>query len=370
MGDQLVQLLEELIEIDSSTKDGANHAIDYCAEWLKDRGLQVKRVSNQGYRSLVCTIGEGEQTIVLNGHVDVIEGEKDQFRPFSRNNKMYGRGSIDMKAGVAAMMVTVAELKDRKLPAKVMLQLVPDEEKGGRYGSKYLADQGYYGDFMICGEPTNLGISVQSKGVLQLDFKIHGKPSHGSRPWDGVNAILKAYQLYEDILRLPFAEETDPPFFDKPSINLARLSGGTVYNKVPELCEMALDIRYLPKQNPDEIYQQIKEITDGEVNIHICNEPVKTKADHPYVKLLESSIRKETQLEDVKVFGQHGSSDAQFFTKYGTAAVEFGPVGADWHGEDEMVYIDSVKEYVNILKEFVQTEVAASDKEALFQAKN
>ncbi|MFC4402267.1 M20 family metallopeptidase [Gracilibacillus xinjiangensis] len=360
MGDQLVSLLEELIEIDSSSKDGANQAIDFCANWLEKRGLQVEKVSNSGYRSLVCVIGEGQQTIVLNGHVDVIEGEEEQFRPFKKNDKMYGRGSVDMKAGVAAMMEAVAQLKDQQLQTKVMLQLVPDEEKGGRYGSKFLADQGYRGEFMICGEPTNLGIAVQSKGVLQLDFKIHGKPSHGSRPWDGINAILKAYQLYEDILRLPFAEEIEPPFFDKPSINLARLSGGTVYNKVPEICEMALDIRYLPNQNPDVIYQQIKEITDGKVQIHICNDPVKTEADDPYVDMLKRSLKRQTQLEDINVFGQHGSSDAQFFTKYGSAAVEFGPVGADWHGENEMVYIDSVREYVEVLKDFIKIEVSNS----------
>ncbi|KAB8137781.1 M20 family metallopeptidase [Gracilibacillus oryzae] len=358
MREQLVSLLKELIEIDSSTKDGANRAVDFCADWLEGRGLLVNKISNSGYQSLVCEIGEGEQTIVLNGHVDVIEGEKEQFQPFIKDGKMYGRGSVDMKAGVAAMMETVAQLKDHVLPAKVMLQIVPDEETGGRNGSKFLADQGYRGDFMICGEPTNLGVAVQSKGVLQLDFKIYGKPAHGSRPWDGVNAVMKAYQLYEDILRLPFAEEIEPPFYDKPSINLAKLSGGTVYNKVPEVCEMALDIRYLPNQDPNVIYQQIKDITDGDVQIHICNDPVKTEPDDPYVQMLKRSIKRETQLEDVNVFGQHGSSDAQFFTKYGSAAVEFGPVGADWHGENEMVYIDSVREYVEIMKDFISIDVA------------
>lgn len=357
MEDRVVLLLHELIKIDSSTRSGANQAIDYCANWLKQHGLEVTEINNEGYQSLVCEIGEGNQTIVLNGHVDVVEAEEQQFEPYVVDGKMYGRGSVDMKAGVVAMMETIVQLKDQQLSTKVMLQLVPDEETGGIYGSKYLADQGYCGDFIICGEPTSLGIGIQSKGVLQLDFKIRGEPAHGSRPWEGVNAILKATNLYEDILKLPFAEETCPPLYDKPSINLAKLSGGTVYNKVPEVCKMALDIRYLPNQSPDSIYQQINQITDGDVSIHICNDPVKTEADNPYVKKLCKAIKRNTQLEEVNIFGQHGSSDGQFFAKYGCDAIEFGPVGADWHGKNEMVYIHSLKEYVKVMKDFIQMEV-------------
>jgi len=354
MGDP-IPLLEELIKIDSSTKSGANQAVDYCTNWLENKGLRVVRITNNGYHLLVCEIGQGDQTIVLNGHVDVIEADDQQFHPYVKEGKMYGRGSIDMKAGVATMMETVAELKDKDLNTKVMLQIVPDEETGGRYGTKYLTDQGYLGDFIICGEPTNLGIAIQSKGVLQLDFEIHGKPSHGSRPWEGINAITKAYALYENILRLPFAEETAPPLFDKPSINLAKLSGGTVYNKVPETCKMALDIRYLPEQSPDKIFNQIIEITDGEVKVHIINGPVETKADNPYVKALEAAIKNKTQLETVNIYGQHGSSDGQFFTEYGRSAIEFGPIGYDWHGDKELVYVDSVREYQEVLEDFIRS---------------
>ncbi len=351
--DNFVHILKDLIKIDSSTKAGANQAIEYCADWLRQRDLPVEVINNEGYQLVVCEIGQGEKTVVLNGHVDVIEGEAEQFEPIIQEGKMYGRGSIDMKAGVAAMMETVDQLQNKPLTSKVMLQLVSDEETGGRYGSKYLADNGYRGDFMICGEPTNLGIAIQSKGVLQLDCLVNGKPAHGSRPWEGSNAITLAVDLYERILSLPFAQETAPPLYDKPSINLAKLNGGTVYNKVPDIFEMALDIRYLPDQSPEEIYEQVKSIMVGEVSIHICNDPVKTTEDDPFVSLLKDSIQRETQLEKINVFGQHGSSDAQFFTKYGMPSIEFGPVGTDWHGENELVYINSIKEYINVMKDFI-----------------
>ncbi|MCE7791126.1 M20/M25/M40 family metallo-hydrolase [Salipaludibacillus sp. CUR1] len=355
MGDP-IPLLEDLIKIDSSTKDGANEAVNYCEKWLADRGLEVKSLRNNGYHMLVSEIGKGENTIVFNAHVDVVEGEEEQFRPFELDGKLYGRGAVDMKAGAAAMMETMIELKDTDLPCRVMLQVVPDEETGGANGTKYLTEQGYLGDFIICGEPTNLGIAIQSKGVVQLDFEINGKPAHGSRPWEGKNAIIKAMDLYERILELPFAQETAQPMFNKPSINLAKLNGGTVYNKVPEKCHMSLDIRYLPEQSPDEIIKQIEEITtDGKVSVHITNRPVTTKEDNPYVEGLVKSLQNKTQLETINIYGQHGSNDGQFFTKYGGAAVEFGPVGGDWHGEKEMVYIESVRQYQHVISDFVQS---------------
>ncbi|WP_087973276.1 M20 family metallopeptidase [Oceanobacillus rekensis] len=354
MGDP-IPLLEKLIEIDSSNKTGANEAIDYCAEWLENRGLTVKKIVNNGHHMLVCEIGQGKNTIVFNGHIDVIEAEDRQFKAYINDGKMYGRGSVDMKAGVATMMETVAQLKNHNLKSKVMLQIVPDEETGGSNGTKYLTENGYLGDFIICGEPTNMGIAIQSKGVLQLDFVIEGKPAHGSRPWEGDNAITKAFYLYEEILELPFAEETSPPMYDKPSINLAKIHGGTVYNKVPESCKMSLDIRYLPEQSPDEIFKQIQEITEGTISTHMRNRPVKTKEDNPFVQALAESIKNQTQFERVNIFGQHGSNDGQFFTEYGGSAIEFGPIGHDWHGDEEMVYVDSVREYQQVLKHFVST---------------
>ncbi|AXI08085.1 succinyl-diaminopimelate desuccinylase [Oceanobacillus zhaokaii] len=347
-----IPLLEELIKIDSSTKAGANKAISYCEQWLTDHGLPVIKLENQGFHMLVCEIGQGDRTIVLNGHIDVIEAEERQFQPYIKDGKMYGRGAVDMKAGVAASMLAAAQLKDSDLTSRVMLQIVPDEETGGINGTKYLTEKGYLGDFIICGEPTNMGIAIQSKGVLQLDIIVQGKPAHGSRPWEGANAITKAISLYEEILELPFAQESTP-MFNRPSINLAKIQGGTVYNKVPDLCEISLDIRYLPDQSPEDIVQQIQAITDSTVTTHMLNNPVKTKADNPYVEALGESIKRITQLEKVNIFGQHGSNDGQFFTEYGGSAVEFGPVGSDWHGENEMVDVDSVREYQEVLVDFI-----------------
>jgi succinyl-diaminopimelate desuccinylase len=350
-----IPLLEELVKIDSSTKSGVNKIMDFSKEWLEQRGLEVKKLENSGYSMLVCEIGSGEETIVFNAHLDVVNGEEHQFTPIKKDGKMYGRGTVDMKAGAAAMMETVADLQKENLPCRVMLQIVPDEETGGTLGTKYLTEQGYLGDFIICGEPTNFGIAIQSKGVLQLDIDFEGTSAHGSRPWEGKNAIHKAMDLYEQIYKLPFAETTAPPVYGKPSINLAAINGGGTYNKVPKECSMSLDIRYLPDQDAREIVKEIESITDGEIYVHDIGAPVRTEEHNPYVQDLSRSLVQETDLEKANLYGQHGSNDGKFFTPYGGASVEFGPAGHDWHGEKEMVYMDSVKEYQRILADFVRT---------------
>ena len=345
------QLLKDLVSIDSSTKEGANEAVQFCHEWLKGKGLAPQMMSNNGYQMLVCEAGQGEKTVIFNGHVDVVSGKKEQFTPYEKDGRLYGRGSADMKAGVAAMMCALAELMKEPLSCKVQLQIVSDEEIGGKNCSKFLVEKGFTGDFVICGEPTQLGIGLQAKGILQLDIEVEGESAHGSRPWEGKNAIVKAYELYNRILSLPFTKESSE-FYASPSINLAKISGGTVYNKVPDLCTMSLDIRFLPQQNKDGILKQIREITDAKLHIHHTGEPVKTQKNDVYVQTLAKVVR-NTLEKEADIFGQHGAADALYFAKKGIPAIEFGPAGAAWHGDEEYVDLQSVETYKNILKDFV-----------------
>ncbi|SFC87101.1 succinyl-diaminopimelate desuccinylase [Bacillus sp. OV322] len=348
----LEDLLKKLISIDSSTKEGANEAVEYCSLWLSEQGLPVSQFENNGHKMLVCSIGSGEKTLIFNGHVDVVSGKPNQFIPEVREGRLYGRGSADMKAGVAAMMTAAAALKNHKLGLKIQLQIVSDEETGGFNCSGYLAKQGYLGDFVICAEPTQLGIALQAKGVMQTDIEISGKPAHGSRPWEGINAIEKAYEVYQHILTLPFTKERTE-LYDGPSVNLAKIKAGEVYNKVPDKCIIGLDIRYLPSQNKDEIIRQIQSITDGKVSVRMFSQPVKTEENDPYISLLRPIVEKYTTKE-ARIFGQHGSADTVFYAAFDIPAIEFGPSGADWHGDDEYVVLESVELYKNMLIDFAR----------------
>jgi succinyl-diaminopimelate desuccinylase len=347
------ELLKELLLIDSSTKEGANQAVEFCKQWLIEHELQPNLIENNGYKMLVCEIGEGATTIVFNGHVDVVSGKKEQFVPVEKEGRIYARGAADMKAGVAAMMFAMKELSNQRLGVKIQLQIVSDEEIGGYNCSGYLVENGYRGDFVICSEPTQLGIALQAKGVLRLEVEVSGKSAHGSRPWEGDNAIVKAYKVYEKVLELPFTQDSSE-FYQSPSINLAIISGGEVFNKVPDRCVMSLDIRYLPGQNPDVIVEQIRNISGGEVRIGLNGIPVATERDNLFITRLKPVLEKHIGGEAV-IFGQHGAADTQYFSAHGIPAIEFGPSGGNWHGDDEFVEYESIEKYKDVLVDFIKT---------------
>ena len=105
------------------------------------------------------------------------------------------------------------------------------------------------GDFVITGEPTDMHIGIQAKGVLAIRLEVNGRAAHGATPWLGENAILKALDVFRAIESLPFARQSSE-LFDRPSINLGRILGGDALNKVPDTCVIDVDIRYLPRAGP------------------------------------------------------------------------------------------------------------------------
>src|SRR4028118_615408 len=180
-----------------------------------------------------------------------------------------------MRAALAAMMYAVEDLRSVGPGATVELLVVPDEEweHGGPTGAEILIGQGHVGDFLITGEPTDFHIGTQAKGVLDLRVTLRGKSAHGSQPWLGKNAALLAYEHYRRVLELPFATERSD-LFPYPSVNLARIIGGDVLNRVPDRCTYDLDIRYLPGQDPKEIARQIRSVDlPAEVAVLLRPEP-------------------------------------------------------------------------------------------------
>ncbi|PSL25981.1 succinyl-diaminopimelate desuccinylase [Planomicrobium soli] len=350
----MIELLKELIKIKSDNQSGANKALLFCADWLKSHGQETAIHKNNGYLMLTAVKGQGNETIVWNGHVDVVPGYDNQFDPVEKNGRIYGRGSADMKAGVAAMMTAFVELDAEALSRVVQLHIVTDEETGGHNTSEWLVSQGFTGDFVICGEPTGLKVGLQSKGVLHMDLMFKGKPAHGSRPWEGLNAIECAMAFHRKVADLPFQQEATP-YFAHPSVNLAIINAGDRYNVVPDRCNMSYDIRFLPGQEPKEIIQQMKDLADTlELDMTYkadsSTPALITKAEHPYIQSLQQAIRQTTDSEPV-LFGQHGAADTRYYapTMGGEGAIEFGPAGSDWHGDEEYIVISGLYDYKAIL---------------------
>lgn len=346
-------LLEELVSVDSSTKENANKLVDILSVYLEENGVKGRIIENKGYKSYVALIGEGDRTVVLNGHLDVVPGNPEQFQPFKKDGKLYGRGTADMKAGCIAIINAMIELSKEELPCKVMLQLVTDEETGGFNCTKYLVDEGYTGDFVICTEPTNLDIGIQAKGFLRIDIEIEGIPAHASRPWQGENAIIKAMKNYEKVVNLSIFK-IGSEIYESSTVNLSFIEGGDIYNKVPDRTIMGLDVRFIPSLDPYDIVDEIDRVVEGKVLLKALGEAINNSVENPYIKDFIEIANKSIGSESIKLLGQHGSSDGRFFSSLGIPTIEFGPAGCDWHGDHEYVEIESIYQVENIIKEFIR----------------
>jgi succinyl-diaminopimelate desuccinylase len=346
-------LAERLITYDTSQLDGIKAAAGFVKGWLESNDVEVKDGEHNELPVLAATVGaDAGTTVVLHGHLDVVPGRPDQFTPQVDGDRLVGRGAYDMKGGLAGMMCAVRELTSQR-DVRVHFVVVADEESDEPFsrGSDYLVEKGYTGDFAITGEPTDLRIGVQAKGVLALRIEVAGMSAHGSTPWMGDNAVLKAVDVFRQIQAMPFAREASE-LFDRPSISLGRIVGGDRINTVPGLCTIDVDIRYLPGQDARTILAGIRDIPDTEVSVVLQRDPVNVDKDNPFVTVLASSVSEWLPADRVSI-GRDGASDAISFIDAGVPAVEFGPVGGGHHGPEEWVSIASLDRYRQALVEFV-----------------
>jgi succinyl-diaminopimelate desuccinylase len=346
-------LAERLIAYDTSQPEGLAAAAAFVEGFLESGGIAVTRREFDGLPVLLAEVGpHGAPTVILHGHLDVVPAREGQFEPRVEGDRLIGRGAYDMKGGLAAILCAMvdAAAQDR---VRVRLLCVPDEEAEDvtRRSTDAVVNDGLRGDFAITGEPTDLHIGVQAKGVLAVRVEVSGMAAHGSTPWLGDNAILKALDVFRRIETLPFSRQSSD-LFDRPSINLARIAGGDAFNKVPDLCTMDVDIRFLPTQDPGEILAQIRAIPDLEVLKCFTRAPAVVSRNNPYVRALRDGIGRSIEGEALSI-GRDGASDAISFLEAGIPAVEFGPVGAGHHGPEEWVSISSLKRFRQALTDFV-----------------
>lgn len=347
-----VRLAERLIAHDTSDPAGLAVATDFVAGWLEGRGADLTRRDLGDREVLIASAGSGPVRIIFNGHLDVVPGHPHQFEPRIDGDRLIGRGAYDMKAALAAMMIATSNMAGAPPEGvQVDLVIVPDEERAqpGPNATEMLVDQGLRADFVICGEPTDMQVGVQAKGVMILEVLVEGRSAHGSTPWLGDNAIIRALEVYRRLESLPFTRASTP-LFPRPSVNLGRIAGGDAVNKVPDHCCMHVDIRYLPGQDPEEILRQARDVGAASVDVAISRPPADTDPSHPLVTaLVETASRHDESSTSV---GRDGASDAVAFLEVGVPAVEFGPRGAGHHGPDEYVDIPSLLAYRRALEEF------------------
>jgi succinyl-diaminopimelate desuccinylase len=354
MSTELVALAKRLIGYDTSEPEAVSEAAGFVKGWLEARGIEAARDEVRGLPVMRAEVGpEGAPTIVLHGHLDVVPGRPGQFDPRVEGDRLYGRGAYDMKGALAAMLLTTAAMRDQDR-VRVRLGIVGDEEseEEAERGSDHLVDSGFLGDFAITGEPTDLHIGVEAKGVLALRLEVSGTAAHGATPWLGDNAVLNALDVFRSIESLPFARHSSE-LFDRPSINLGRIWGGDALNKVPDRCVIDVDIRYLPDQDPAAILDEVRGLAGVAVNSLLTRPPATVERESVFVRALRESAAEHHHGEPMSV-GRDGASDAVSFLRVGVPAVEFGPVGEGHHGPEEWVSISSLDTYRQTLDTFLR----------------
>ena len=225
MSERLVELTKELIKVNTGNPPGNEEpVVEILAERMKKLGNEVNILEAAKGRPNLLSIwkGEGSKKLVLMGHTDTIPaGERwvhDPFGGIVENNRIYGRGSADMKGSLAAMVIAMEELKEEGWNPKGELMFLAccNEEMGDPegIGMSYVVDK-INADLMIIGDVSDFNIIIAEKGLLWLEFTSVGKDAHGAMPWLGVNAIENLgkflIKMKEDLkfsVRHPLLEES------------------------------------------------------------------------------------------------------------------------------------------------------------------
>ena len=353
MDEQL--LTEKLIGYDTSKREGIKQCAGFIKGWLDARDIATRQIDCRDLPVTLAEVGpaDADTTLLLHGHLDVVPGRPEQFEARLDGDRLFGRGAYDMKGALAAMLLTVADLRD-SAAVRVRLGVVPDEESEEEVerGGDLLVSEGFLGDFVITGEPTDMHVGVAAKGVIAMRVRVDGRAAHGATPWLGENAILRAIDVFRAIQSLPFASRSSE-LFDRPSINLGRILGGDALNKVPDTCYIDVDVRYLPEQDPDAILAEVEGIPGATVVSTFRRPPAMVDPQLPFVRALCAATASHHDGEVTSV-GRDGASDAVSFLRAGVPAVEFGPVGAGHHGPEEWVSVSSLGGYRGALVDFAQ----------------
>lgn len=250
-----VELTRELIRFDTVNPPGRERqCAEFLANLLREAAFEVTLIDLEPDRtSLVARLPRVSNAtpLVLTGHIDVVPlGTRPWSRgPFSAeciDGRLYGRGSSDMKGGVAAMVCAALSVKDDPNPANLMLVITAGEETGC-LGAASLVANGALGPAaaMVVGEPTSNSVCVGHKGALWLRATTTGITAHGSMPERGENAIYKAARVVSSFESFTF----DCPAhaaLGQPTLSVNTFHGGININSIPDRAEIGVDIRTVP----------------------------------------------------------------------------------------------------------------------------
>ncbi|WP_338599735.1 N-acetyl-lysine deacetylase [Sulfolobus tengchongensis] len=330
-------LLLKLLSIYTPSKNERN-AENFFEEVSNDLNLRLEILP----QSNSFILGEGD--ILLASHVDTIPG---YIEPKAENDTIYGRGAVDAKGPLIAMILTAWLLNEKGI--KVRVAALADEESTS-IGAKELLMKNYNVKHIIVGEPSNnTDIVIEYRGSIQLDIICKGTPEHSSSAKD--NIIVNIAKKLLEVYKLPEG-------YDKPSIVPTIINAGEVYNVTPARLYLHFDIRYAINNDREELISRIRE-EFSECRVEIVDEtpPVKVSANNPVVRSLTRALLKQGMKP--RLVRKAGTSDMNILQKLTQNIATYGPGNSTLeHTNQEKISLDEiyigVKTYMLAIEELWQ----------------
>jgi len=225
---------------------------NFLAMEMENLGFRVRK---DEVGNVIGEIGQGKLVILLCGHMDTVEG----YIPVRvENNKLYGRGAVDAKAPLAAMIVAASTFVKESFPGKILVVGVVDEEGSSR-GIKHFIKEGIHPDYAIFGEPSGIGkIVFGYKGILNIKITCETPSGHSAAPWLFDNAIEKAMEVWRQIRKLHLREEKLRSRFYSITSCLTKINGGNASSMIPSKCDIYVQLRIPPQFTPEQVFNEVK----------------------------------------------------------------------------------------------------------------
>ncbi|MEO9893366.1 M20 family metallopeptidase [Aurantibacter sp.] len=364
----VITLTQKLIGFNTINPPGNEGGLAiFIGELLIENGFEVDYpIYAKDRLQLVATKGLSDEKppIIFTGHLDVVplganDWTKDPFAGDIIDNKLYGRGSTDMKAGVAAMIIAAIEMYKNESPRGGIKLIFTADEELGCNGAQHLCNSGYdlgEASAIVVGEPTGNMPYVGHKGGLYLNVFTKGITAHSSMPELGDNAIYKAANAIVKIEGLKFDAKEDE-LLGYPTINVGRMEGGLNLNSVPDKATFTIDVRTTTKFRNDKVWTQLNELLGEEVALEKLTDlnAISTSEDDDFIKMIFNILELDNKDDNLKKSANFLTDAAVFMPHLkNTPTVILGPGEPEMaHQTDEYCYVDKIEKAVAIYSEII-----------------
>ena len=361
--DPAIKLLRELVAVNSVNPTlvrgapGEREIADLIAAEMRRGGLDVSIETVTHGRPNVVGVLEGRsagRTLMFCGHTDTVgvTGMVDPFTPIERDGRLYGRGSQDMKGGVAAMIAAAIAIAERGdlASGRLVIAAVVDEEHLS-IGAEALV-KSWRADAAIVTEPTDLEIAVGHKGFAWVKIAVDGKAAHGSRPADGQDAILRLGRVLTKLEALDRTLQERPPhpLVGTGSLHASIVEGGRELSSYPDHATLQMERRTLPSETEAVALHEVQQILDALAHedptfrataTAVFSRPAyEIATDHDLPGILAAALARAGGVP--RITGASFWTDAAVLGHAGIPAVLFGPGGAGLHSAEEYVNVADV----------------------------